>query len=944
MDAINPSQYYSARGFQLVKNKNVKCPFHDDKTASMSINESTGLWFCHSCHIGGNIVQFESKTKNISTKDAYASLCKEFGIDANQKESPYIDNDIVEAYHKTLLNNQKAIEKLEQNRGVKLNIIKKYMIGLDEDLGRLTIPVYRNGFCVNIRKYKSGAAEMKVIGISGHNEMALFPYDNLKSDTIYLMEGEMDCLLANQLGLNAMTVTSGAGSWKESWNDYFRDKDVIICYDIDEAGRNGAEKVIGHLKGICKSIKNIELPITTPPNGDFTDYIMTHEFTIDDFNILVTNTKDITIEKELLPDCLAVSLTESSNAIYYSKYLETQIMIAGKEMEPYNVPKDFKIKCSPKKSPKCFACKLNGIGEMTFTVKNTSEDILRLIDVNDFQLTGALRKISGIKECVFNSIEVLNKQSVEEIIAIPEITYAQNQDIEYIKRRLYFSGHGIRMNKQYIIKGYNYTHPRDQKATLLINSAKATQGVLDPTLITAEMKNELKIFQSGNSVGEISDKLNDIYDDFSFNVTHIFGRNDMLLAMDICYHSVLSFDFCGVYQSKGRSDVLIIGDTRCGKSKSIEGLNKHYRAGEIIGGDSLSFAGLVGGAQQVGKGWIVTWGKIPLNNNMLVCVDEMSSMDQEIIGYLSGIRTTGIAEINKIAGAKTQANTRLLCCSNSRSGRKLSTYSKGVLAIKELIGKAEDISRFDLAVAISDSEISQQSINDSYTKTVPHKYKTDLCHNLILWVWTRKKDDVVFMPDTEKVILELALKLTEKYDSDIPLVTPAEQRIKLARMAIALAARLFSTDAEGEKIIVYPKHVEYIYHYLLKIYNSPAMGYDMHSDSKNKSYKFIDKNKSTIIDEFKMLPNWQRLKDTLLEYELIRKNEIELQLKYTDGQAKDFFGWACNNRLMFSVHTGYAKHPLFIKMLKDMTEEKSEIIKKAEEIFNMAQEKETNEN
>jgi hypothetical protein len=920
MTDINPIEYYKSRGFVL-NGRNVKCPFHDDKVPSMSIDRGTGLWFCHSGCGGGNIIQFESRLKGIDTKQAYAELCKEFNIDNNL----YIDIQLVDQFHTTLINNQKAIDKLADSRGIKLNIIKKYKIGLDERLTRLTIPIFRGGFCINIRKYQSGAVENKVIGIDGHNAMALFPYDNLTGDTIYLMEGEMDCLLALQLGLNAITVTSGAGSWNADWNDYFNDRTVVLCYDIDDAGRKGAEKVIAKLNGHAKSIKNVELPIKTPANGDFTDYIMTHEFTIEDFNILVNNTKDITEERDAEVEALPVSLTDSSNAIYYGKYLETQIMVAGKETEPYNVPQEYKIKCKPKASPRCGACRLNALGEMTFTVKPTSEDILKLININEFQLMGVLRELAGIT-CKTNTAEIINKQSVEEIIAIPEITYAK-EDVEYIKRRLYYAGHGVKMNKQYVIKGYNYTHPADQKATLLINSAKATQGTLDPTLITKEIKDELKIFQTDN----IGAKLKEIYDDFAYNVTHIFGRSDMLLAIDLAYHSVLHFDFCGIYQHKGRADVLVIGDTRCGKSISIEGLIKHYRAGEIIGGDNVSFAGLVGGAQQVGKGWVVTWGKIPLNNGMLVAIDELSSMEPEAIGLLSGIRTTGIAEITKIAGGKTQANTRLICFSNPRTGRKLSTYSKGVLAIKELIGKAEDISRFDLAVAVADSDIKQTDINDCYTRSMPHKYKSDACHNLILWAWTRKKDDIVFTEGTEKAILQLALDLTEQYDSDIPLVTPAEQRIKLARLSISLAIRLFSTDDSGEKVIVRPEHAEYVYLFLKRVYSAPAMGYDLHSEYKTKAERYIRAGYKDLMEAFKQFPDWKRLKDMMLEYELVRKVEIELQMKWTDTQVKEYFGWCGKNRLMFSVHTGYAKHPLFIQMLKEMGD--TDIIDKAKEIF-----------
>ena len=38
---------------------NVKCPFHDDRTASMSLNLRDGLWNCHVCNEGGGILDFE---------------------------------------------------------------------------------------------------------------------------------------------------------------------------------------------------------------------------------------------------------------------------------------------------------------------------------------------------------------------------------------------------------------------------------------------------------------------------------------------------------------------------------------------------------------------------------------------------------------------------------------------------------------------------------------------------------------------------------------------------------------------------------------------------------------------------------------------------------------------------------------------------------------------
>lgn len=949
---INPERYYSLRGYNLNKRETlVKCPFHDDKVSSMSINKDTGLWRCFGCSTGGNITQFEAKLNNISTKDAYANLCKEFNIEtsfSHYKTDKEID---IQKWHEALISNKKILDTFEVNRGIKIDIIKKYRLGFDGD--RLTIPIYINGICVNVRKYKRGD-NSKYIGIYGHNTPTLFPFDNLNDNPICLMEGELDCLLALQLGLNAITVTGGAGSWDKTWDMYFKDKDLVICYDIDKAGKDGAEKIYNILKTICKSIKNIELPIKDPPNGDFTDYIITHQFTINDFIELVKGTP-VMQNREKEQESMTVSLQECDNAIYGGKYLEIPVTIAGKNPENYLVPYIFKVSCVPANNNKCRACHMNAIREVTIKIDKTSKHVLSLINTSDTQLVGALRKVANII-CDRTIITILENQSVEELVAIPEITYEIN-DSEYMAKRIFFTGHGTRDNKSYMVKGYVYPDPKNQLATVLSNKMIATQGNLDPSLITNEVKEGLKIFQCKDDKDSITAKLGDIYDDLAYNVTKVYDRQDLHMAIDLCYHSVLSFDFCNGYVHKGWIDALIIGDTKTGKSKSTEAIIKHYRAGEIIGGSSISFAGLVGAAVQVGSKWSAAWGKMVLNNGRIIIIDEFKDMDKEEISMLTGIRTTGIAELTKVVKARTVAKTRFLCLSNPASDRKMNTYSNGILAIKELIGAPEDISRFDFALTVADYEVDQMKINSYYMgETKPHKYTSDLCHNMVLWTWTRNRDNIIFTENAEKAILELSLLLNEEYDSSIPLIAPAEQRIKLARMSIALAARLFSTDDTMEKIVVKEPHVEVIFDYLRQAYNKPSMGYDLYSNSKMKAEKYIKTHYNEIMEEFKSFgsvsdPNeWKRLRDLLLEYEIIRKTEIELYMKWDIESIKSFFKFVSQHRLMFSIHSGYCKHQLFIKMLKEMgadddiqvtkasdTSEETilpDIVNKAKDVFN----------
>ncbi len=308
-------------------------------------------------------------------------------------------------------------------------------------------------------------------------------------------------------------------------------------------------------------------------------------------------------------------------------------------------------------------------------------------------------------------------------------------------------------------------------------------------------------------------------------ITGIYQRADLFLGIDLCFHSVLKFNFQDRPIIKGWVETLVIGDTRTGKTATVTNLVNHFRLGEIITGENVSFAGLVGGIQQIADRRAVQWGKIPLADKRLIVIDEVSGLNIDDIGRMSGIRSSGIAEITKIQTERTLARTRQIWLSNPRRPQPMSAHSYGVLAVKDLIGRPEDIARFDVIVTCASGDVTENIYNK------PHKrkkitYTSSICRNLILWAWSRQPSDIVILSETEKLILEYATIQGEKYSSGIPVVEPAEQRIKLAKLAVATAIRFFSTDENGIKVIVRPEHIDFIYNYLERIYSSSSFRYD----------------------------------------------------------------------------------------------------------------------
>lgn len=51
-----------------------RCPFHDDKTPSFSVNADKQVYFCHSCAEGGDVVRFVERIEGIGFKEALNRL------------------------------------------------------------------------------------------------------------------------------------------------------------------------------------------------------------------------------------------------------------------------------------------------------------------------------------------------------------------------------------------------------------------------------------------------------------------------------------------------------------------------------------------------------------------------------------------------------------------------------------------------------------------------------------------------------------------------------------------------------------------------------------------------------------------------------------------------------------------------------------------------------
>lgn len=899
------------------------CPFHGDRKKSFSVNRITGAWVCYGkCNEGGGIVKFHARLHGMTEEDALLDLKVSLGMER------VVPAEKVAANHKALLEskNKLLLEFLKKRRGFTLDTIKRFELGFDGD--RIWIPVKVGSYYFNVRRYAwrpGGEARDKMLSFDiGYGEARLFPYDNLsKPGPLLLCEGETDAMLANQLGYDAISVTGGAGTWTTRFTQAVAGKAVYVCYDIDEAGNKGAEKVARAIARVCKEVRIIHLPITEPANGDFTDYIVNHGHTKADFDELIAKAEVFQlkslVEQEIDPTVNNVTLGESSLEKYYMKTIEMPVLVSGKDLAPFFVPHKVKMTCGMGLK-KCGACGLGpnaAGGDLILEISNPV-DILKLIDVPESMQHTALKQKAGVIPCSLPVIKVETAQNVEQVRVIPEIDFATKSN-EYVTREIYVLGRGVKANTSYTMRGVTVPDPKTQYSTQVISHAEASQLSIDQFRMSPELKTRLSVFQprKGQSVDE---KLAEFYEDMTFNVTQMYQREDLQRVIDLVYHSVISFKFLGRSVVKGWTEGLILGDTRCGKSETIENMLRHYRCGELVTGENTSYAGLIGGMSQVADRWSIGWGKIPLNDRRLIAIDEASGLSDEHISLMSGVRSSGVAEIVKIQSEKTHARTRLIWLANSRSGRRLDSYSHGVLAIRELIGRLEDIARFDVAVTAASGEVPTDISFRMQGKKVAHVFTSELCNHVVMWAWSRTSEQVVIGKDTERAVMAAVTRLDSKYSSAIPLVEPSEQRIKVARLAVAQACRLFSTKT-GEDVDVRPEHVESVTDFLDRCYSKSSMGYDAFSAAAKKTDSIPEGEVAEVISELKEFPDWTLLRDILLESGQFKKNELTDQLGMDQDRSRELFKWMGKRRLIRAAQFGFIKMPCFTSLLKGLTAE-----------------------
>lgn len=819
------------------------CPLHVDDNPSASINVSHGVWYCHAGCGGGTLTELSRRIQE-REEEGFVPADRDGKVASFAREKrrrrgggrEYVSEAAVDGWRENLLaTNSNRLHELSEKRGLSLNTIKAFDIGYDPENHAFTIPIYdADGELLNVRRYRPATEESRsrYWNVPGAGRRRLWPESVLEAatDEILVVEGEWDALLTIQAGFYAVTATGGAGSWRKEWGPRFAGKRVVIIYDSDKTGLAGARQAANNISSYASEVKVVRLPYDEPKDGgeDLTDYFVRDGMNGDDLRELIDGTEpSFADEDDNFEETVSASVLDSFDASLAQKQLRMVTTITGKRNPPYHVPATARYQCTMDAGQKCLVCPLYNLGgDATVEIDRDNPLLLEMMDVPKKQLNDVLRRILGAVKCDRLNITANEQQEIEELFARPSVDSAESANAEeYINRKVLSVGkHDTSANTTVEVTGYIHPNPRTQRAEFLAHEVAPTESSID-AFDPAQAKDLCERFQPEAGQSPLK-KAGEIARDLETNVTNIYGRTALHVACDLVWHSLTSFPLVGSTISKGWLELLVVGDTRTGKSSVASSLAEHYSAGRIISCESASYAGIVGGLQQFGAGkeWTITWGAIPLNDKRLVVLDEVAGLTREQISQMSSIRSSGVAQLTKIQSEATRARTRLIWMSNPRDG-KLSDYTYAIHAIPELIGNQEDIARFDLAMSVATDDVDLEEINRREHESVPHRYTAEASHALILWAWSRTADDVVWADGAESAILERAIELGREYVEDPPLIQGANVRIKLARIAVALAARTFSTDESYEKVVVTTEHVEDAVRLINWLYQRESFGY-----------------------------------------------------------------------------------------------------------------------
>ncbi len=301
------------------------CPFHNEKSPSLSVSPDKQIFHCFGCGVGGNVITFISKIEGTGFKEAVQLLAEKANITLpvltnnadNKKEELRakvykVNSFAAEYYNKRLYSNEAKIgQEYIKKRKMNQETLKNFKIGFSGKFDELYNALKKEGFkeeeilesgLVNknekgmyIDRYRNrlmipiADERGRVIGFGGRVLDDSKPkYINSPENVVYskgrhlfglnvakkgdtkkllIVEGYMDVISLHQRGItNVVGALGTALTTQQGWLLRKNTEQVILGFDADEAGQTAVVRAMEVMQNMGCDMRVLQMPDAKDPD------------------------------------------------------------------------------------------------------------------------------------------------------------------------------------------------------------------------------------------------------------------------------------------------------------------------------------------------------------------------------------------------------------------------------------------------------------------------------------------------------------------------------------------------------------------------------------------------------------------------------------------------------------------------------------------------------
>ena len=301
-----------------------RCPFHEERTPSFSVDPVDKLYYCFGCGKGGDVVRFVQETENLDFAGAIEWLADRFRVQLEYEEtSPHADaarrrrerltallEQATTYFERVLWDSETgaSVRDYLTGRGLAEEISREFRLGLSRGSG-LVVKARESGFTIEeIRAaglanqrgndyfpfrlmFPLADARGRVIGFQARRlrdddplrgkyvntpESELFKKGNVlyglhlarpaiaKQDRAIVVEGNTDVIALRQAGVEPVVASMGTALTEAQLRELGRlTKRLFLCFDADAAGQEAT------LRGMELAVRQgFDVRVVALPRGE----------------------------------------------------------------------------------------------------------------------------------------------------------------------------------------------------------------------------------------------------------------------------------------------------------------------------------------------------------------------------------------------------------------------------------------------------------------------------------------------------------------------------------------------------------------------------------------------------------------------------------------------------------------------------------------------------